>query len=73
MVSTQKRRRTELRLRFCRTPPEVNLTVFPEPRLQTNDAGDMDSFLYSEQKTAEPEAAVHGSERDGSHSDYRRR
>ena len=29
--------------------PAVNLNAFPEPRLQTNDAGQMQSFLNSEQ------------------------
>jgi hypothetical protein len=30
--------------------PTVNLDVFPEPRLQPNDAGDMGRFLASEQE-----------------------
>jgi hypothetical protein len=30
--------------------PGVNLDVFPQPRLQTNDAGDMDHFLGAEQE-----------------------
>ena len=29
--------------------PAVNLSVFPEPRLQTNDAGEMGRYLESEQ------------------------
>ncbi len=32
---------------------------FPEPRLQTNDAGEMNQFLNSEQEMLNPEAAVH--------------
>ena len=34
--------------------PAVNLSVFPEPRLQTNDAGNMQSYLESEQKVLDP-------------------
>ena len=46
------------------TPP-VNLGVFPQPRLQTDDAGEMQSFLYSEKKLLDappfmgPSGAVH--------------
>lgn len=46
--------------------PQVNLSVFPEPRLQANDAGDMDKFKVSEQNLLEvkqpftdPSGAVH--------------
>jgi CspA family cold shock protein len=35
--------------------PAVDITVFPEPRLQTGDATDMNKFLYSEQKTLNPD------------------
>ena len=35
-------------------PPE-DISVFPEPRLQTGDAADMNKFLYSEQKTLNPD------------------
>ncbi len=35
-------------------PPE-DVSVFPEPRLQTQDWVDMDKFLYSEQKTLHPD------------------
>ncbi len=35
-------------------PPE-DISIFPEPRLQTNDAAEMNQFLYSEQKTLNPE------------------
>ena len=35
--------------------PPVDISVFPEPRLQTGDAADMDKFLYSEQKTLNPD------------------
>jgi hypothetical protein len=34
--------------------PSVNLSVFPEPRLQTNDAGEMQSYLNSEQELLNP-------------------
>jgi len=34
--------------------PSVNLSVFPEPRLQTNDAGEMQNFLNSEQELLNP-------------------
>ncbi len=34
--------------------PGVNLGVFPEPRLQVNDAGDMSKFLYSENELLNP-------------------
>jgi hypothetical protein len=30
--------------------PEVDLSVFPQPRLQTNDAGEMTQYFRSEQK-----------------------
>jgi hypothetical protein len=46
--------------------PAVNLSVFPEPRLQTNDAGDMNQFLNSEQELlnlkqpfSDPNGVVH--------------
>jgi hypothetical protein len=46
--------------------PAVNLNVFPEPRLQTNDAGEMNRFLESEQALlnakqpfADPSGAIH--------------
>ena len=35
--------------------PAVDIMVFPEPRLQTGDAADMNKFLYSEQKTLNPD------------------
>lgn len=35
--------------------PAVNLQLFPEPRLQANDAGDMSEFFESEQKLLNPE------------------
>jgi hypothetical protein len=35
--------------------PAVNLQLFPEPRLQANDAGDMSGFFESEQKLLNPE------------------
>ena len=44
----------KLRARYCRTLPAVNLGVFPEPRLQVNDAGDMSKFLYSENELLNP-------------------
>jgi hypothetical protein len=34
--------------------PGVNLSVFPEPRLQTNDAGEMSTYLHSEQELLDP-------------------
>ncbi len=34
--------------------PAVNLEVFPEPRLQTNDAADMSKLLSSEQELLNP-------------------
>ncbi len=46
--------------------PAVNLNVFPEPRLQTNDAGEMRQFVDSEQALlnakqpfADPSGAIH--------------
>jgi hypothetical protein len=46
--------------------PAVNMNVFPEPRLQTNDAGEMSQFLESEQALlnvkqpfADPSGAIH--------------
>ncbi|HUI82915.1 MAG TPA: hypothetical protein VL240_01760 [Candidatus Binatia bacterium] len=34
--------------------PMVNLSVFPQPRLQSNDAGEMQNFVQSEQKLLNP-------------------
>jgi hypothetical protein len=46
--------------------PEFNLSVFPEPRLQTGDAHDMSEYLVSEQKLlnttqpfTDPQGVVH--------------
>ena len=46
--------------------PAVNLYVFPEPRLQTNDAGEMRQFVDSEQALlnakqpfTDPSGAIH--------------
>jgi hypothetical protein len=46
--------------------PAVNLAVFPQPRLQTNDAGEMSQFLNSEQEMldlkqpfSDPNGVVH--------------
>jgi hypothetical protein len=35
--------------------PAVDIMVFPEPRLQTGDAADMNKFLNSQQKTLNPD------------------
>ena len=35
-------------------PPE-DISIFPEPRLQTGDAADMNKFLNSQQKTLNPD------------------
>ncbi len=34
--------------------PSVNLSVFPQPRLQTSDAGEMKRYLQSEQELLNP-------------------
>jgi hypothetical protein len=34
--------------------PGVNLSLFPQPRLQTNDAGEMSEYLTSEQELLNP-------------------
>ncbi len=34
--------------------PSVNLSVFPQPRLQMNDAGEMQNYLNSEQELLNP-------------------
>jgi hypothetical protein len=34
--------------------PSVNLSVFPQPRLQANDAGEMQNYLKSEQELLNP-------------------
>lgn len=46
--------------------PQVNPSVFPEPRLQTDDVADMNKFLgsekkvlYAEQPFADPSGAIH--------------
>lgn len=35
--------------------PAVDTAIFPQPRLQVRDAVDMNKFLYSEQKTLNPD------------------
>jgi len=51
MLSAQKRAAPETQPGWSlQNTPSVNLSVFPEPRLQTNDASAMQSFLNSEQR-----------------------
>ena len=49
--------------------PAVNLDIFPEPRLQTNDAGEMSQYVNSEQELLNPEAAVCRSQWSDTYSD----
>ncbi len=50
MVSAQKAAPTVTPHSIFQNTPPVNLSVFPEPRLQVNDAGEMSEFMESEQK-----------------------
>jgi hypothetical protein len=50
MMSAQKAAPAETPHSILQNTPPVNLSVFPEPRLQANDAGEMGQFMDSEQK-----------------------
>jgi hypothetical protein len=50
MMSAQKAAPAETPHSVLQNTPPVNLSVFPEPRLQVNDAGEMGQFLDSERK-----------------------
>ena len=50
MMSAQKQAPAETPRSVLQNTPPVNLSVFPEPRLQVNDAGEMGQFMESEQK-----------------------
>jgi hypothetical protein len=63
MMSTQKAAPAETPHSVLQNTPPVNLSVFPEPRLQVNDAGEMSEFLESERKlldTPQPFADASG-------------
>ncbi len=55
MMSQQKALPQNNRTSVLQNTPPVNVDLFPEPRLQANDAGDMDEFLQSEQKVLDPQ------------------
>ncbi len=50
MVNAQKAAPSVTPHSVLQNTPPVNLSVFPEPRLQVNDAGEMSQFVDSEQK-----------------------
>jgi len=50
MVNAQKAAPAQIPHSVLQNTPPVNLAVFPEPRLQVNDAGEMGEFMESEQK-----------------------
>ena len=50
MVNAQKAAPAQTPHSVLQNTPPVNLSVFPEPRLQVNDAGEMGEFVESEQK-----------------------
>ncbi len=54
MAKRRTLRGQPLRGSVMQNTPAVNLAVFPEPRLQVNDAGDMSKFLTSEQELLNP-------------------
>ena len=54
MISAQKQPAVANPNSVLQNTPPVNMNLFPEPRLQANDAGDMESFLHSEQKVLNP-------------------
>jgi hypothetical protein len=63
MVNAQKAAPGQIPHSVLQNTPPVNLAVFPEPRLQVNDAGEMGDFMESEQKllnTPQPFTDVNG-------------
>lgn len=54
MMSAQKQPAATNPTSVLQNTPPVNVGVFPEPRLQANDAGDMESFLQREQRILDP-------------------
>ena len=57
MMSTQRPAPGTVPRSVLQNNPPENVMVFPEPRLQTNDAGDMQKFLTTEQVTLDPPQA----------------
>ena len=55
MMSTQRAVPETAKGSVMQNFPPVNLSVFPEPRLQVNDAADMSRFLNMEQEILNPE------------------
>ncbi len=55
MMSAQKLAPAPAPQSVLQNNPPVDVMIFPEPRLQTGDAVDMNTFLYSEQKTLNPD------------------
>jgi hypothetical protein len=55
LATTQKRAVPETEPgAIMQNTPNVNLSVFPQPRLQANDAGEMQIYLRSEQELLNP-------------------
>ena len=55
MMSAQKLAPAPAPRSVLQNNPPVNVMIFPEPRLQTDDAADMNKFLQSEQKILNPQ------------------
>jgi len=55
MAVAQQAKAADASRSVLQNTPGVNLAIFPMPRLQPNDAGDMEKFLASEQKLLDPE------------------
>ena len=51
MISTQKQAPADIEHSVLQNTPPVNLSVFPEPRLQMNDAGEMGQFMWSQSRS----------------------
>ena len=54
MMTAQKAMTDTTPRSVLQNSPAVNLSVFPQPRLQVGDASDMNKFLASEQETLNP-------------------
>jgi hypothetical protein len=55
MMSAQKLAPAPTGRSVLQNAPAVDTSIFPEPRLQTGDAADMEKFLAAEQKTLNPD------------------
>jgi hypothetical protein len=55
MMSARKLAPTPAPRSVLQNNPPEDISIFPEPRLQTGDAADMNKFLNSQQKTLNPD------------------